>query len=137
MAPPTTEDFPSAAAKHLDSASTLFREGHHDNAAYLAGYVVECSLKTLIRIEHGHPWGHDLHGLSRRAQELGALPGAATARYASRASVFDSIFDGWTEELRYQARGSIRSGQAAEWLEQAGRVYERIIVDLRLDGIVA
>ncbi|MRG94456.1 hypothetical protein [Polyangium spumosum] len=44
------DDYPAAAAKHLEDARTLLDAQRHDGAAYLAGYVVECSLRSVVMI---------------------------------------------------------------------------------------
>ena len=45
------DDHPDAAAKNLDDAMTLLAARRFDGAGYLAGYVVECSLKTVIVLQ--------------------------------------------------------------------------------------
>lgn len=47
------DDYPDAAEKHLEDSKVLMAGSRHDGAAYLAGYVVECVLKTLIQLETG------------------------------------------------------------------------------------
>ena len=42
------DDFPKVALKHLQDAQALLKSNRFDGAAYLAGYVVECALKTMI-----------------------------------------------------------------------------------------
>jgi hypothetical protein len=44
------DDYPAAAAKHLDDASALVDAERYDAAGYLAGYVVECSLRTVVLV---------------------------------------------------------------------------------------
>ncbi len=39
-----SDAFASAAARHWEDAQRLFLDNRFDNAAYLAGYAVECSL---------------------------------------------------------------------------------------------
>ena len=78
---PNGHDHPEAAGKHLADAAVLLPAGRADGAAYLAGYVVECVLKTLILVAGGHAWGHDINALGRDALRLAALPGARSARY--------------------------------------------------------
>ena len=46
-------DYASAAARHWEDAISLTQASRFDNSAYLAGYVVECSLKSLIEISGG------------------------------------------------------------------------------------
>lgn len=134
------EDYPEAAAKHLDDATILLSNGRSDNSAYLAGYVVECALKTLIQIEQVQTWDHDLDQLSRRAEELAALPGARSARYSAvrtpRHAIYDHAGTGWHEALRYCAPGTIGQKEAKSWLEEAEKVFDRVIVPLRLDGVI-
>jgi HEPN domain-containing protein len=45
------EDYPEAALKHCDDAGRLLSGRRADGAAYLAGYAVECALKTLVQVE--------------------------------------------------------------------------------------
>src|ERR1035441_2033403 len=49
----TGEDYPAAAGKHCDDAGALLAASRFDGAAYLAGYAVECMLKTVIQVEQG------------------------------------------------------------------------------------
>lgn len=132
------DDHPEAAKKHLDDAKLLLAEGRSDNAAYLIGYVLECTLKTLILLEHGHAWGHNLGELSRKAQRLAALPGARTARYAGAGTSGHSVYDygttGWAETLRYRPSGSTPMNQAEDWIAEGERVYSSTIGNLWLDG---
>lgn len=45
---PNGDDHPEAAGKRLSDARVLLPAGRADGAAYLAGYVVECSLKSVL-----------------------------------------------------------------------------------------
>ena len=45
------DDYPDAAGKHMEDSNVLIAGSRYDGGAYLAGYVVECSLKTLIQLE--------------------------------------------------------------------------------------
>ena len=56
------DDYPEAAVKHMQDSGVLLAGGRYDGAAYLAGYVVECALKTLIQLEAGR-----VSGLSNEA----------------------------------------------------------------------
>lgn len=44
------DDYPAAARKHLLDAGALVDAGRFDGAGYLAGYVVECSLRTIVMV---------------------------------------------------------------------------------------
>ena len=45
------DDFPAAAEKNLRDARALLASRRWDGAAYLSGYAVECSLKTILLLE--------------------------------------------------------------------------------------
>jgi len=69
------EDFPEAAEKHLLDSQLLLEKDRFDGAAYLAGYVVECSLKTIIQKENRSvPRIHDLSKLRADALRFAARP---------------------------------------------------------------
>jgi hypothetical protein len=68
------DDYPQAAMKHLEDAKSLLGANRVDGAAYLAGYVVECSLKSLVVVARGNPrhFNHNLTGLSQHTLALAA-----------------------------------------------------------------
>jgi hypothetical protein len=86
------DDHPEAAAKNLSDASVLYAASRPDGAAYLAGYVVESSLKSLLLVDLGPNAGdaearrlkHQLGKLSAKVLQLAALPSSRTARYAPK-----------------------------------------------------
>lgn len=137
-AQPNGDDHPEAAGKHLDDATILERTGRPDGAAYLAGYIVECCLKTLIQVETGvGQRGHDLLSLATDLSRLAAVAGARTARYATAPEVQRlraRAISAWTPDLRYRAPGGVPPGDAAKWLAEARAVYESTVGQLRLDG---
>lgn len=133
------DDHPEAASKHLADAQALLPALRPDGAAYLAGYVVECALKSIILVAGGAPWGHDINALSRDALRLAALPGTGSARYIPRMTAGHSFYDtrsGWKETLRYRAAGAVSAADAVAWIAEAQAVYESTIVQMRLDGVV-
>lgn len=129
------DDYPAAAGKHLVDATVLARAERHDGAGYLAGYAVECTMKTLIQLERGRPrkYKHQLTKLSQNAMRFAVLPGARSVRYAPKKI---AGIAGWREELRYRAPGTISSATAQAWLEEARMLYETTIVPMRLDGVI-
>ena len=137
---PNGDDHPDAAGKLLDDASALLTAQRNDGAAYLAGYVVECALKTLVLLERGQVAHiHSLNVLSHEALRLAAVPGARTARYARGPTPGHSMYAGnprWTEELRYRPPGTIAGATANEWVEEARRMYLTTIAQMRLDGVI-
>jgi hypothetical protein len=134
------DDHPAAAGKHLMDAQILLDANRADGAAYLAGYVVECALKSISILETGSTEKtHDLNALGRDALGLAALPGARSARYVPRMTPGHSLYNaasGWRETLRYREPGAVRPADATSWLAEAQAVYESTIVPMRLDGVV-
>jgi HEPN domain-containing protein len=134
------DDYPEAALKHLEDAGILFREKRWDGSGYLAGYVVECVLKTFVLVEGSPvPGRHGLSELSQHALKLAASPGAKTAKYSFRQATGCSLYDGrrgWHPDRRYQPIGTIDSKSASEWLNEAKRIYEKAIIPMRLDGVL-
>ena len=136
------DDYPQAAMKHLEDAKSLLGANRVDGAAYLAGYVVECSLKSLVIVARGNPrqFSHNLTGLSQHTLALAAQLGSTTARYAPRISPSPSICDGrpngWHEGIRYFEAGAVTAVTAAAWLREAEAIYTSTIVPMRIDGLV-
>jgi hypothetical protein len=137
LASPGGDDHPEAAGKHLADATVLQQEGRSDGATYLAGYVVECVMKTLLLLEAGsQPGGHDLNALSQAALRLAALPGARTSRYVPVQTPGHALHSQWKPNLRYRAPGTMTLHDALDWVSEARAVYETSIVPMRLDGIL-
>lgn len=137
--PRTGDDHPDAAGKHLDDAEVLLGADRFDGAAYHAGYVVECSLKSVILAAGGNAWGHHLSELSSEATSLAALPSGSAARYAPGIAVGHSLYDtvdGWKSDLRYKSPGAVASTDAHAWVDEARRVYGATVARMRLDGVV-
>ena len=133
------DDYPEAAGKHLADATILAAGTRADGAAYLAGYVVECALKTLIQVQTGRRTiSHDLAGLRKSLGGLAAQAGPQTQRYFATAATLLNGADilGWNPKMRYRAIGEVTSARAGTWLQEAGAVYAGIIGGLRLDGVV-
>lgn len=130
------EDYGSAARRHLRDAHALLAQEREDNAAYLAGYVLECSLKRLLEIHHDQGpkgYGHDLQTLSGRALVLAALLSPAATRYRiDDLEVLPEMVAFWTPNQRYFRTGAVVNGRLM--VEGAEAVYERILVEAILDG---
>ena len=61
------DNYPEAAWKHVTDSEALLAAKRYDGAGYLAGYAVECTLKTLIWVESGRGrGGHNLTYSIRR-----------------------------------------------------------------------
>ena len=132
------DDYPDAAAKHLADASTLMASARHDGAAYLAGYVVECSLKAIIQLETRQTHrSHDLVGLHDTLRAIATQATPRTQRvYASASRVLRAAgILTWEPRMRYRD-AKIAAATAGKWLEEARETYNRIIGDLKLDGVI-
>ena len=139
----TGEDYPAAAGKHCDDAGALLAASRFDGAAYLAGYAVECMLKTVIQVEQGTvapvlQHRHNLDNLSGEALNLATLPSARTCRYLKNLPItvlaYGTPPSCWKETLRYFPVGTIREATARDWCRDAQRLYVEIIGGMAQDG---
>lgn len=131
------EAFGTAAKRHWDDAELLFKEDRVTNSGYLAGYVVECSLKWLVEATEISPksLSHDLTALSGDALSLATLLTPSLARYTIPDSAeLTDIIAGWSPELRYTDNATISKAKAQAWLRAAEQVYLAVVVKLVLDG---
>ena len=130
------DDFPKAALKHLEDARLLSDEQRFDGAAYLAGYVAECALKTVIEVENAQvPRIHDLNDLKQRVDTLAALAGPRTGRLyiAATRSLLQIL--AWRPEMRYRSP-YVTETVAVAWMGEAESIYRRVIGDLTLAGTI-
>jgi len=135
------EDYPDAAIKHCDDARHLLSASRPDGAAYLAGYAVECALKTLVQVEERSTRllrSHDLNDLSMEALRLAGQATNKTARYLTNPALTTLRYDnppaGWKEYLRYYPVGTVPALTAVQWVEEAERLYIEIIGELKKNG---
>jgi len=134
----STEDYFSSGFRHYEAAQTLNTLNRIDESAYLAGYVIECSLKKLIETHTGRPargYGHDLTGMSGPALSLAALLAPASGRYrVDILSTLPSAMSYWSPALRYWTTGDVTVADAACVLQAAHEAVTHILVPLVLDG---
>ncbi len=134
---PMHEAYQSAARRHLDDSTLLFGEGRFDNAAYLAGYVVECSIKSLIRAAGGpaRALQHELAAICGDALLLAWLLMPSIRRFRlPETPEFRSLVAEWSTDLRYEATEAVDRTRATAWLSAAQAAYESIVVPAILDG---
>lgn len=143
------DDHPEAASKHLDDAQALLNSNRTDGAAYLAGYVVECSLKALILYDSGippsgspPPWkkrrdGHNLNDLVAQASSLAAIAGARTARYLGPTiqGLAGAGIASWAPNMRYRAP-FVTPADAQSWFADAQAVYQESVGEMFKDGVL-
>ncbi len=131
------DDYPGAASKHVLDSESLLAANRFDGAGYLAGYAVECTIKTVARVEGSSLSGHNLGDLSRKALALVALPSGRTARYLRNPNFTSMTYGdppGWKETMRYQAAGFVPQTDAAVWVAEARRLHDEVIVQMKLNG---
>ncbi len=134
------DDFPDAAQKHVEDSKQLLSAGRFDGAGYLAGYVVECVLKTIAQIEGQPLRGHDLNQLSGAVLTLLSAPSCVTAQYISHPAItilkYGQAPGEWKETIRYSGEGRITDLLAQTWVDEAQRLYIEVISQMKLDGVI-
>lgn len=137
MRSPNGDDHPDAAQKHLLDAGVLLAQQRPDGAAYLSGYVVECALKSLLVLETGKAWGHNLRSLVEELNAVASVAGAKSAKYLGRATsgILRSAIGGWKPEMRYRAP-FVTLEDAKRWQAYAGDVFQETVHQMRLDGVL-
>ena len=135
------EDYASAAARHWDNAQFLGNAGRWQEAAYLSGYIAECSLKTLL--EHTAPsivrrrLGHNLIALTGEALEMATLLNPASRRYPIHPLFPDEPgASQWSEEHRYKRTGFLPDAELEQIVAESQRIGRAVLIELVLDGIV-
>jgi hypothetical protein len=128
------DDFASAAARHWDNSAFLFENGRFQEAAYLAGYVAECSLKFCVEQAQLIPreMRHELPILSSDGLELAKLLNPLFNRYQI-STLITALLD-WSETHRYEKTGFLPDAQLQAIVEQAHQVAEQILIPMLLDG---
>jgi HEPN domain-containing protein len=130
-------DFAVAATRHLRDASFLLESGRSDNAFYLCGYIVECSLKAVAGWSGLPPeaFGHQLMKLEGNALDLAMAIAPATARYRPPVASVHAVSSSWSTNYRYYENG-VSATQATELLKEAQKVWETCIGEMFLDGLI-
>lgn len=129
------EDFASAASRHLRDAESLQEHHAWDNAAYLAGYVAECSLKAVIE-RGGRPPRIHVSELSSHVLRLAADLGLAARRYRVDLDPdLDAIRGSWHTDLRYSRTGTVDEDRSRQMVAEARGVFWRTVVAMVLDGL--
>lgn len=129
--------FGSSAARHWEDAKRLFDANRFDNAAYLAGYAVECSLKVLIQAGGPTPkrLKHELPAIAGDALYIAHLMAPFLHRYPlHRTGEFEQVAQNWSPELRYAPTGHISRDTAITWIHAAEGTYRAIVIEAALDG---
>lgn len=130
------DDYPKSALKHLEDARVLRDARRYDGAAYHAGYVAECTLKTVIKVERPPvPQIHDLKSLRQSVDQLALAAGHQTGTLYITATRSLVQILGWQPAMRYHGPYVTKS-DAAIWVTEAEKIYSQIIGSLTLAGTI-
>jgi len=122
-------DLQALATTRLEDARTLLRNERFAGAYYLAGYAVECALKSCIAKrtrEHDFPdkstvaqsWTHDLEKLVKTAQmELALQQRIDSDRVFARC--WNEVKE-WSEESRYDSIAPLKAQALLRAIEEPG-----------------
>lgn len=134
-------------------ARTLRQAGSHRNACYLAGYVVECTLKLLLKQEGQTPaHTHDLESLHDEVAQLLLLGNTVVARYGDPAGLAPTLlrqilppqqrkgrsprhFCHWDPEHRYDGSRWDSEPMSETYLREADKSID-VIIQMTIDGIL-
>lgn len=129
-----SEHYPNSALRHLKDSKVLLDAQRWDGSIYLAGYVVECSLKALIvapsvSLPPGKSWDSDGHDLGRLASLLEQMAASRKARFKRNISIqlvgaIKSALAGapnWHPRMRYESSGIANEKVAKQWWDIAKR----------------
>jgi HEPN domain-containing protein len=145
-----SDDFAATADRMMLDARTLYAAGAHRNACYLAGYVVECTLKSLLKQAGADPWGHDLGSLHDEVATLLMNSNAVVAKYQDPSHLAPTMLQEvappklkngqliyschWDPKHRYD--GALwSSAVSADYLREADKCHD-VLLAMFLDGLV-
>lgn len=136
--PAVPDDFIETTRRMRADGDLLYSEGRFKNAAYFAGYVVECSLKAIVE---GHPRIQGApSSFSHRLQDLTSAITSVRVTRRPRGFRFDSrkladAFE-WDPGGRYDA-AAWGDEQAAVRIRKAADYADRTLQEFQLDGVVS
>lgn len=147
------DDYVKTAERMMADAQTLRRVGAHRNACYLAGYVVECTLKALLQVAGTSPRPvHDLESLHEDVELLRIASNAVVARYGDPSTFAPTMLhqvrpsgrDRFGRNRYYCAWDPLHRYDGARWdSDAASEVYVReaddamnTILNMMIDGVL-
>jgi hypothetical protein len=131
------EDYPSAALRFYADAKSLYRRRRFENAAYLSGYVVECSLKTLIVLSGGLSRDHLSPGLTLlAAKAVSSITNGTRYQIVFPPQSMVQPANSWRVAMRYDPDGTVTQNTASSWLREAREAYLTSIARMRVDGLL-
>lgn len=132
-------DFYSAASRHWHTSVLLRDNQEFQQAAYLAGYAAECSLKALVEESGllGKDFGHSLVKLSKEGLEMALLLNPLLRQYQISPIVMASPGLGqWSETHRYEKTGFLTEVEFRRMINEAVAIAQLILVEFTLDGLL-
>ena len=136
--PAVPDDFLKTIDRMNSDGDLLYAGGRFKNAAYFAGYVIECSLKAIVE---GHPKIQAApSSFSHRLDDLAAAITSVRVTRRPRGFRFDSrnlatAYD-WNPVGRYDAT-MWGDEPAAIRIRKAASYANRTLLEFQLDGVVA
>lgn len=142
------DDFAATADRMMLDAGILHRAGAHRNACYLAGYVVECTLKALVQQTGGAAWGHDLESLHDEVAVLLLSGNAVVAKYGDPSQLAPTMLQKvappppktkkvchWDPGHRYDGTRWSLPTTSEDYVREAAKSRD-VILEMFLDGLV-
>ena len=142
-----SEHYTNAAHRHLQDSKVLLDAQRWDGSAYLAGYVIECSLKALIvapsaSCPQGQSWpgdGHDLNSLEFLLEQMAASRRPGFKRNVSNQLLvaIKSALAGepnWHPRMRYESSGIATEKVARRWWDIAKRTFGGLAKPFSTEG---
>lgn len=150
------DDFVKTAQQMMKAAQVLQTAGAHRNACYLAGYVVECTLKTMLEAAGQSPWGHEINSLNGLLCGLSVVPGDVIARHGDPTLLAPTMFrvvsrvvkatkpDGtvtwkerchWDPEHRYDGTRWANDTVSQDYVDEAQKFID-ILNDMKIQGVI-
>jgi hypothetical protein len=147
------DNFAATADRMMLDARRLYETGAHRNACYLAGYVVECTLKSLLEQTIPKvPRIHDLGTLQDEVATLSLNANAVVAKYGDPSRLAPTMLDWvappkmgkkgvdyfchWDPGHRYDGSRWNTAAVSADYLREAEKCHD-ILTGMFLDGLVA
>lgn len=143
------DDFLETAQRMMKDAKALQAAGAHRNACYLAGYVVECTLKTMLEVSDVNPWGHEIDDLNALLLGLRLAPADKIGQYGDPSSLAPTIFTQlrvpvtrrngttvlqdqchWDPQHRYDGTRWVDAATSRQYIDEAQK-FADIIGDLK------
>lgn len=134
--PLQNEDFLSASVRHYNDSNHLHSNGRLDNAAYLAGYVIECGLKAILQV-YGHSakaYGHDIAALQGAVLDLAMVLSPGSSRYCPGRLKSMSDIEIWKPGMRYHRTGILARADVERLMKAAREMFDSVVIEMLLDA---